>query len=155
MYIIIYIYTSILFYFSLANVQAKVKFSLKVVEKKNGKPFIEIKDKKVNLEFGSVRLHFSNLFNGNKEMGKHFSLQMNWFRKINCFMNIRWLNQPIHKRKLEGSNGGDKTINWGHCSFHNYWNFQACIPDIQYGRLVSTLDQNFFKNFIIQLLFYV
>lgn len=58
----------------LANVEAKIKFDLKIVKKKNDKNFIEIKPKKISLELGTVKLHFSNLFNGNKQLGKHFEL---------------------------------------------------------------------------------
>jgi len=58
--------------FFLANVKSNIKLGIKLVEKKNGKTFIEITDHRVNLTFGAVKLHFSNLFNGNKELGKYF-----------------------------------------------------------------------------------
>lgn len=68
----IYLFYCLNFY--LANIQAKVKFGLKLVEKKNKKTFLEIKENKINLTFGALKLHFSNLFNGNKELGKYFKL---------------------------------------------------------------------------------
>lgn len=61
-----------LFYFFVAGVQAKIKFGLNYTNKKS-KTFMEIKENKVSLQFGGVKLHFSNLFNGNKELGTYKS----------------------------------------------------------------------------------
>lgn len=58
----------------IANARAKVKFELKIVEKKNHINFIEIIKNKISLKLGAVKLHFSNLFNGNKELGNNFEL---------------------------------------------------------------------------------
>lgn len=57
--------------FRLANIQAKVKFGLKLIERKNKKTYLEINENKVDLTFGTLKLHFDNLFNGNKELGMH------------------------------------------------------------------------------------
>jgi len=62
------------YFYVLANAEANIKFDLKIVKKKNNKNFIEIKPKKISLELGAVKLHFSNLFNGNKQLGKNFEL---------------------------------------------------------------------------------
>lgn len=58
--------------FFVVGVQAKIKFDLNYLNKKS-KTFIEIKENKVGLQFGGVKLHFSNLFNGNKELGTYQS----------------------------------------------------------------------------------
>lgn len=42
-----------------------------MAEKKNSKTFIEIKDTKTSLKMDGLKLHFYNLFDGNKELGKH------------------------------------------------------------------------------------
>jgi hypothetical protein len=68
-------FKSVIILIFLANAHAKIKFELKFVEKKNHKNFIEIKKNKISLELGGAKLHFSNLFNGNKELGKNFELQ--------------------------------------------------------------------------------
>lgn len=65
------IYIALFFCNFLANAKAKIKFTLKIVKKKNDRNFFEIKSNKIQLEFGAVKLNFSNMFNGNKEMGKH------------------------------------------------------------------------------------
>jgi len=67
-------FKSLIIFIFLANVHAKVKFELRIFEKKNHKNFIEIKKNKIHLELGAVKLHFSNLFNGNKELGMNFEL---------------------------------------------------------------------------------
>jgi len=76
---------NIIFMF-LANAEAKIKFDLKIVKKKNNKNFIEIKPKKINLELGAVKLHFSNLFNGNKQLGKNFEVKISIL--VNFFVNF-------------------------------------------------------------------
>ncbi|CAI6350439.1 unnamed protein product [Macrosiphum euphorbiae] len=65
---------------NVTNAEAKIKFDLKIVKKKNNKNFIEIKPKKITLELGAVKLHFSNLFNGNKQLGD----------QTNRFINNNW-----------------------------------------------------------------
>lgn len=62
------------------NAEAKIKFDLKIVKKKNHKNFFEIKQNKISLEIGAVKLHFSNLFNGNKQLGD----------QSNRFINDNW-----------------------------------------------------------------
>ncbi|XP_060862963.1 protein takeout-like isoform X2 [Metopolophium dirhodum] len=65
---------------NVTNAEAKIKFDLKIVKKKNNKTYIEIKPKKITLELGAVKLHFSNLFNGNKQLGD----------QTNRFINDNW-----------------------------------------------------------------
>ncbi|XP_016660196.1 protein takeout-like isoform X1 [Acyrthosiphon pisum] len=65
---------------NVTNAEAKIKFDLIIVKKKNNKNFIEIKPKKITLELGAVKLHFSNLFNGNKQLGD----------QTNRFINDNW-----------------------------------------------------------------
>ncbi|XP_025206644.1 protein takeout-like [Melanaphis sacchari] len=72
------------------NVHVKIKFELKIVEKKNHKNFIEIKKNKINLEIGAAKLHFSNLFNGNKELGD----------QTNRFINENWTDLLQETRPL-------------------------------------------------------
>uniref|UniRef100_A0A2S2NGV6 Protein takeout n=1 Tax=Schizaphis graminum TaxID=13262 RepID=A0A2S2NGV6_SCHGA len=72
------------------NVHAKIKFELKFVEKKNHKIFIEIKKNKISLELGGAKLHFSNLFNGNKELGD----------QTNRFINENWTDLMQETRPL-------------------------------------------------------
>ncbi|VVC38449.1 Haemolymph juvenile hormone binding [Cinara cedri] len=62
------------------NIQTKVKIGLEYLEKKNNKTFIEIKENKVSLIIGAVKLRFNNLFNGNKELGD----------QTNRFINENW-----------------------------------------------------------------
>ncbi|XP_060843533.1 protein takeout-like [Rhopalosiphum padi] len=72
------------------NAHAKIKFELKFVEKKNHKNFIEIKKNKISLELGGAKLHFSNLFNGNKELGD----------QTNRFINENWTDLMQETRPL-------------------------------------------------------
>ncbi|XP_015370791.1 PREDICTED: protein takeout-like [Diuraphis noxia] len=72
------------------NVSAKIKFDLKIVKKKNHKNFFDIKQNKISLEIGTVKLHFSNLFNGNKQLGDH----------TNRFINDNWKDLKVEIKPL-------------------------------------------------------
>jgi hypothetical protein len=56
----------------IADAQTNIKFEMKVVRKNNKKAFIEVNKNKVSFRIGTAKLHFSNLFDGNKELSKYF-----------------------------------------------------------------------------------
>ncbi|KAL5245198.1 hypothetical protein ACI65C_012608 [Semiaphis heraclei] len=72
------------------NTEAKIKFDLKIVKKKNQKNFLDIQQNKINLKIGAVKLHFSNLFNGNKQLGD----------QTNRFINNNWKDLMVEIRPL-------------------------------------------------------
>jgi hypothetical protein len=39
-------------------------------EKRKGGTYVSLKDRSVDLEIGGATMHFDNLFNGNKQLGK-------------------------------------------------------------------------------------
>lgn len=55
--------------FFLANVYSNVKL-FGEYDKKDGKTFLSVKERKISIKIGSLKIHFSNLFNGNKQLSK-------------------------------------------------------------------------------------
>lgn len=65
-------YNLIIIPFFIADARANIKFEIKIVQKNNKKAFIEVNKNKISFTIGAANLHFSNLFNGNKELSKYF-----------------------------------------------------------------------------------
>uniref|UniRef100_A0AAU6SH69 Protein takeout-like protein n=1 Tax=Maconellicoccus hirsutus TaxID=177089 RepID=A0AAU6SH69_MACHI len=61
------------------NVFASVKL-LGKYDKRDGKTFLSVKERKINLKIGNLQIHFSNLFNGNKQLSE----------STNVFINENW-----------------------------------------------------------------
>lgn len=61
------------------NIFAKVKL-LGKYEKKDGKTFLSVQERKIKLKIGALKIHFSNLFNGNKQLSE----------TTNVFINENW-----------------------------------------------------------------
>lgn len=88
-----------------ANVFAKVVL-LGKYDKKNDQTFLSVKERKITIKIGSLRIHFSNLFNGNKQLSEysylktisHLFLHLVQFSTIfhftgdstNVFINENW-----------------------------------------------------------------
>ncbi|XP_050422083.1 protein takeout-like [Adelges cooleyi] len=83
------------------NINADVKVILQTEKKKNGKNHFEFKDKNVDLKIGSAHMHFSNLFNGNKEMSD----------TANRFINEHWRSLMQETRPLFEDTVGAMLVN--------------------------------------------
>lgn len=56
----------------LANIFANVLL-LGKYDKKDGKTFLSVKERKIDIKIGSLKIYFSNLFNGNKQLSAYLS----------------------------------------------------------------------------------